>query len=274
MRSFPRCIAVALLAAAAALPAPAQEVLGPERIVVPWSDPSKPGTIEVGLVNGGITVEAYSGKEVIVEARGRREGASRAGETKNGMRRIPNVSLGLTVEEERNELSIGSDSWQHAIDIRLQVPAATVLKLSCVNDGDIEVRGVSGEMELTNVNGAITVHAAAGSVVAETVNGGVKVDFVRLPAERSMAFSTLNGDVDVSLPASLKASVRMRSDNGEIFSDFDVALAERGPRVREQHSPGRFRVVIEKEVVGTINGGGPELYLKTFNGNIYIRKAK
>ena len=34
-----------------------------------------------------------------------------------------------------------------------------------------------------------------------------------------------------------------------------------------------FRVRIEKEVVGTINGGGPEFRFKTYNGDIYVRKG-
>ena len=39
-----------------------------DRIAVPLSDPSKPAIIDVGLMNGGITVKGYSGKEILVEA--------------------------------------------------------------------------------------------------------------------------------------------------------------------------------------------------------------
>jgi hypothetical protein len=259
-----------------ALPAVAQETIGPDRIVVPLSDPTRPATVHVDLVNGGIVVEAYPGKEIIVEARGRSggHGEKHAAETRDGMRRIPNLSLGLTVEEEGNEVSVESESWQRPIDIRLQVPIATALKLACVNDGDIEVRGVAGELELENVNGAISVHDASGSVVAETVNGGIKVNFLKVAPERAMAFSTLNGNVDVTLPAATKASVRMRSDNGEIYTDFDLVLDPQGPKVTEERSAKGYRLVVEKELQGRINGGGPEFHFKTFNGNIYIRRAK
>jgi hypothetical protein len=37
---------------------------------------------------------------------------------------------------------------------------------------------------------------------------------------------------------------------------------------------GPYRVRFDKGVYGTINGGGPEMTFTTFNGTIFIRKAK
>ena len=51
-----------------------------DRAVVPLSDPSKPATIEVKLIMGGITVKGYGGKEVIVEARVREYKPGKEGE--------------------------------------------------------------------------------------------------------------------------------------------------------------------------------------------------
>ncbi len=92
-----------------------------------------------------------------------------------------------------------------------------------------------------------------------------------------MSFSTMNGDIDVTLPPDIKANFRMKSDNGEVFSDFDVKLLPNSnqPVVEDARSKGgRYRVKVEKTTVGAVNGGGPELSFKTFNGNIFIRKRK
>jgi DUF4097 and DUF4098 domain-containing protein YvlB len=92
-----------------------------------------------------------------------------------------------------------------------------------------------------------------------------------------MSFSTLNGDIDVTLPADTKAKVKMKSDNGEIYSDFDVRLDASGrqPVVEDSRSgKGKYRVRFDKAMYGTINGGGPEMQFTTFNGNVYIHKAK
>lgn len=247
-----------------------------QRIVVPLSSPDKPATVELSLVNGCATVEAYPGKEVIVLAEtpeageNGRDGAPKAAA---GMRRLPNSSLGLTVEEESNEVRIQSSSWNRESNLRLQVPAHTSLRLSCVNGGDILVRGVEGEHELQNVNGAIEITDVRGSVVASTTNGEVKVVLTHVDAGKAMAFSSFNGDVDVTLPAAAKANVRLRSDQGEIFSDFDVAIDKTPPQVREERSGNRYRIEIEQELRGAIGGGGPEFHFKTFNGNIYLRKG-
>jgi hypothetical protein len=93
-------------------------------------------------------------------------------------------------------------------------------------------------------------------------------------AKAAMAFSTLNGDLDLTLPGNAAIDVLLRSDNGEIYSDFEVDLAPIASRVEEDRSKGRYRVAIARELSGKIGGGGPELFLKTFNGDILLRRAK
>jgi hypothetical protein len=268
-------LALALVASSAAQLG-AQTTPSSDRIVVPLSSPDKPATLQVQLVNGGITVEAYPGKEIIIvsspEPEDEKDPETSHKAQSSGLRRLPNASLGLTVEEEQNQVRIESNSWNRANNLRVQVPVNTSLKLSCVNDGDISVRGVVGDHELQNVNGSIEITDAQGSVVASTTNGEIKVVLTRIDASKAMAFSSFNGDVDVSLPAALKANVRLRSDQGEIYSDFDVALDRNPPQVREEHSGSRYRIEVQQELRGTIGGGGPEFFFKTFNGDIYLRR--
>lgn len=250
-----------------------------ERVVVPLSDPAKPAELEVSLVMGSIKVTGGSGHEVIVEAQSRAEDERREGRdlpaNRAGMRRIPNTSIGLEAEEEGNQVSISAESWARAVDVEIQVPAGSSVALSTVNDGDIEVAGIDGEVEVSNTNGEIRVTNVRGPVSANTVNGDVTVVFSQAMASAPMAFSTLNGDVDVTFPPSLKATVRLQSDNGEIYSDFDVAVTAetvKGPESKKEK--GRFHVIVSREMVGQINGGGPEILFKTFNGDVLLRRAK
>jgi hypothetical protein len=251
-----------------------------ERLSVPLSDPSRPARIEVSLVMGGITVVGGgSNQEVVIEAAARAveddEGETEEVDpSRRGMRRIPNDTLGLEAEEKDNTVSIAAESWRQALDLRVTVPTGSSLFLSSVNDGDLVVEGVEGELELHNTNGSIRVQGARGPVSAATVNGGITVAFAKNGALAApMGFSTLNGDIEITLPAALKADVRLRSDNGEIYSDFDVALERKPAKVEEERAKGRYRVVIAREMTGKIGGGGPELLLKTFNGDIVLRRA-
>jgi DUF4097 and DUF4098 domain-containing protein YvlB len=128
---------------------------------------------------------------------------------------------------------------------------------------------------VSNVNGGITMTGVAGSVHAGTTNGSVRATLTRVTAERAMAFTSLNGTVDVTLPPATRANLRLRSDHGEVYSDFDVQLAPSAPVVQESRGANsRYRISRNRSVVGAINGGGPEFELRTFNSNVYVRKGK
>jgi len=146
-----------------------------------------------------------------------------------------------------------------------------------VNGGDIVVDRISGEIEVNNVNGGVTLTNVSGSVIAHALNKNVVVKLEKITADKSMSFSSLNGDVDVTLPADTKARVKLKTDNGEIYSDFEVKMDASSQRpVVEDGRPnrGKYRVRIDHAMYGTINGGGPEFQFQTFNGNVYIRKPK
>ncbi len=254
-------------------PGQAKARAGTDRVSVTLSDPARPALVKAGLIAGGITVKAYDGKEVVVEAHARRNDDS--DQEGNGPKRIAIATTGLTVEEENNQVNINTESFQRPIDLVISVPVHTSLHLRAVNDGDIVVTGVDGEMDIDDVNGSVTLNNIAGSAVAHALNGHLLVTFTRIN-QKPMAFSSLNGDIDVTFPADLKANVSLRSDRGDVFSDFDVQMqaSSAQPIVEDSRGHGgKYRVKIDKTVRGTINGGGPEFQFTNFNGQIYIRKA-
>lgn len=249
-----------------------------EQLTVALSAPGKPGSLELSLVNGSIHVAGYGGKEVVIDAVARpRPGERRPGsraET-NGMKRLTAAnSLNLTAEEKNNHVEITTDSYQHPIDLTIRVPQHFSLRLSTVNDGDITVDNVSGELEVTNVNGAIKLNQVAGSAVANTVNGNLIAVFRSVTAGAPMAFSTLNGKVDVTFPGSIRAALKMKSEQGDVYSDFEVAVDKSAAKVTRTTQNGLSRLSTDDWTHGKVNGGGPEVMLKTFNGDIFLRKAK
>ena len=270
--SFLALAVLSLCATLAARPARSQAQAGSDHVSVTLSDPSRPALVKASLVNGGITVKAYEGKEVVVDARARNR---ESGRSDSNMKRIIVSSTGLSVEEENNEVRINTDSYMRPVDLTISVPVHTSLKLSAVNSGDIVVTGVDGELDVNDVNGSVTLNSVSGSAVAHALNGRVLVTFSRLN-QKPMAFSSLNGDIDVTFPADLKANLSLKADRGEIFSDFDVQVQASAPQQTVEDSRkngGKYKVKIDKTVHGTINGGGPEYQFTNFNGSIYIRKA-
>jgi DUF4097 and DUF4098 domain-containing protein YvlB len=254
-----------------------------DRLAVPFSDPSRPGFVKAGLINGGITVKGYEGKEVIVEARVRtspdeeeqKQDRKKEGKAQ-GLRRIAITSTSLTVEEEENVVTIGVGSHSRTIDLTIQVPTKTSLKLSAINDGNIKVEQVEGEIEVSNTNGEVRLLNVSGTVVAHAFNGDLVVTMARVEADKSMSFTSFNGDVDVTLPATVRANAKMKTDHGDLFSDFDIRLEQKTQTYEEdaRKKGGKYKIKIEKAMFGAINGGGPEFQFATYNGDIYIRKGK
>jgi DUF4097 and DUF4098 domain-containing protein YvlB len=233
--------------------------------------------LRVGLINGSITVKGYDGKDAIVEARSDSRHKRDRAERSDGLRRIDVVGTGLTVEESENVIKVGTRSVNEGVQLSIQVPFNTSLKLSTVNGGDIVVDHIVGDVELEDTNGKITATHISGTAVVNALNGKVLVSLDKVTAGKAMSFSSLNGDIDVTLPADVKAKVKLKTDNGAVYSDFDIQMdaSARKPIMQESDSgKGRFRVQFDRAMFGLINGGGADLSLTTFNGNIYIRKAK
>jgi len=246
------------------------------KVTVPLSDPSRPVSLRAHLVSGSITVKGADVKEVVVEAKARGGEEPHSSGRAEGMKRIPMTSTGLNIEAENNNVRVSTDSYQRTIDLIITVPTHTSVSLHTVNDGNIVVSGVDGELDINDVNGEVDLKNIGGSVVAHALNGHVVATFNRIDSQKPMAFSSLNGDIDVTFPADLKANVSLRTDNGEVYSDFDVKVQPTTPQQTVEDNRGKggkYRVKIDKNVRGTINGGGQDIQFKNFNGNIYIRKA-
>lgn len=245
-----------------------------DHVTVPLSDPSRPGTLHVSLVTGSITVTGRDIKDVIVEIHGASTKERPAPEAARGLRRLTPQPL-VSIEERNNRVEINAPP-QRGVRLDIQVPRKTHLDLSTVNFGAIEVAGVEGELEISNVNGAVELSDVSGAVVAHTVNGRVLATLNDVASDKPMAFTSLNGVVDVTLPPTVKANLKLRTDNGSAFTDFELQMLPQAnvPAVEDtRRSRGRYRIEVNKVIYGAVNGGGPEIEMRTFNGNIYLRKG-
>ncbi len=274
--------------------------LGSDRVTVPFSSPGKPGFIEVHVQRGSITVKGYNGSEVVIEAILRESkvgtygfgeivadkvvemiGTMQEKEDKSqkteGLKKLTLPgSTGLSVEEKDNTMEIRTRTMRNSVDLVIQVPFSTSLDLSSMMGGTIEVENVKGEIEVSNMNGSINLMSVSGTVLANSMNGSIEVTFTEINPDTPMSFTTMNGDIDITLPASTKANLKMKTDFGEIYSDFEIEMSRAPQKVEAEPEgdEGRFRIAFDKYHFGSINGGGPEFVLKTMRGDILIRKAK
>lgn len=266
---------------------------GPNEFTVPLSDPAKRTRLKAHLNYGSITIKGTGRKDVLVKyqsAEGRdcedcdehedhdhqdgdtdEESRSKL-KSKAGLKKIAGGGMDLEVIESNNYVKIQSDSWNHKINLEIEVPSGSDVEAHTYNDGDLIVTNIQGELELTNYNGEITALNISGSLIATTYNGEIKASFDKVTENTPMSFSTYNGDIDLTFPASLKASMKMKTEQGEILTDFDIDMVATGPVKVTDTNKGYYKVKIDDWKKGNVNGGGAEITLKNYNGDILLRK--
>ncbi len=250
-----------------------------ESYTIPLSNPGEEGKLITHIIDGNITVTGYDGNEVIVTAIGTTKNSNwrnwktekKEKDSRDGMRKIVDNSLEFTVEEIDNTVKIKYRPGKWVIDFEVQVPRKFSVDLKTVNKGNIVVKNVDGTHEVSNTNGKITMNDIGGSVIADALNRDITITFTTIHQDTNMMFTSLNGDIDVSFPNSLKANVMARSDNGDVFTDFEMKTSKLQKNVKTSTRNGVYRVSREKGVSGSINGGGADMKFKTLNGDILIR---
>jgi hypothetical protein len=213
-----------------------------------------------------VSIEGYDGDELLIAAIGVREAPKRA----EGLKplyntAVDNSGIGLSVTQENNVMRVVKAS-RHDAKYTVKVPRKTAIMYEEVNwhggnlsvanlEGDVEVKLNNSSMKLTNISGPIT---------ANTTNGNIVVVFSSLAQDKPSSIRAINGHIDVALPASAKTNLKMGTHNGEVYTDFEVDIKNKGD----------LKKVGGNTIEGTTNGGGVQLTISTINSDIYLRKKK
>jgi len=256
---------------------------------VPLSDPGKRAKLKTHINHGSITVKGTARKDVLIkytwgdndddDPKNKNDNEDHDDDddddkksSREGLKKIGGGGMDLEVTENNNQVSVKSNSWSHRVNLELEVPTGADMELHTYNGGDIMVTNIQGELALSNYNGEITALNISGSVVASTYNGQIKATFDRVTDGSPMSYSTYNGDIDLTFPSALKATLKMKTEQGEIFTGFDVNITSRGPVQMKDTKSGVYKVIIDDWKTGNVNGGGPEFTMKNYHGDILIRK--
>lgn len=162
-------------------------------------------------------------------------------------------------------------NYDFKFDYVVEMPASLALDVSTIDKGDIDINGITGQVQATNVNGDVALKGAQFLTKATTVNGDVTVDYLEVPFS-DCEFSTINGSINVHCAKDLNAVVKAKSLHGDLYTDFEF----------EQLKPQLIRQVAENSTGTTyrleesfaieIGRSGPLLNLETLNGNMYLKK--
>ncbi len=215
-----------------------------------------------------VAIKGYDGDEVIIEVSGLDQPPKRAeGLTALYSTATDNSGIGLSVTQENNVIQIEKATRKEA-RYTVKIPKNASLVYEEVNwhgNHDLTISDLESNVEVTLNNSSLFLANISGSVHANTTNGNIEVVFSSLSQEKTSSIHSVNGHVDVALPDNTKASYKLNTVNGEIYSDFEVELKNKN---------GLRKVAGGNEIIGSTNGGGISMNLSSVNSDIFLRKRK
>lgn len=228
----------------------------------------RPGQqLSITTVDGDVTVSRGSGStaEIVATKRVRRGDGSRVKavmeESSDGVK-ICTVYLHKGEADRNTCRGDSSGNWSGGdnsdIDISYAVKLPTGVSLS-VNtvDGSVDARGVDAPSSIRSVDGSITFEGVAPRDL-NTVDGDIHATITGGTATTEMTFRTVDGSIDITLPADVAISVKGSTVDGSFSSEFPMTiLGKVGPRSFE----------------GTIGSGGTKtLRLSSVDGDISLHR--
>jgi DUF4097 and DUF4098 domain-containing protein YvlB len=122
--------------------------------------------------------------------------------------------------------------------------------------GSIRIGKVQGEVNAVTSGGSIKVKEVMGTINARTSGGSVSASIAKQPAG-DCRLTTSGGSVTVYLAEDIKVDLDARTSGGRVYTDYPLTMQGK---------------ISKRYLKGEINGGGPELYLRTSGGSIRIKK--
>ena len=143
--------------------------------------------------------------------------------------------------------------------------------------GDLDIHDVAGDADLKSVSGDISLlNLRGGDVDAETVSGDIDLEGVSDALE--VEASSVSGEIEYTGTINPQGRYYLKSHSGEITvlipgnSAFDLEAKTFSGGINSDFEITMSGSISAKEISGAVNGGGARLELKTFSGDVILRK--
>lgn len=173
--------------------------------------------------------------------------------------------------EERWGLNYNNPDSEFRFDFDLVVPKNTILEVSTVDNGELTIDRVVGEVSANHVTGDVFIKGARIIRHAGSVSGDVYVYFENGPVVDG-DFKSISGEINLFLKDGSSAEVYSKSLSGDLFSAFDYVTIPSKVIKTEEKDGAETTFVINNQSGIAIGKDGPVLTMETISGNMYLRK--
>jgi len=209
------------------------------------------GRVSLQNVNGDVEIEAWDRAEVEVRYTKRGKSEESLGRVEV---RIDATTSHVSIETDYKK---GRNHDAASVEYFLYVPRSAHLDEIDLVNGALQVTGVEGPVHADLVNGKAVLRELGGDVKVSTVNGPIDVGLTRLEANQEVTLESVNGRLEVSLPAGAQADIEAETVHGSIENAFGLEARQDG--------------FVGRSLRGSIGGGGPRIRLENVKGSITIK---
>lgn len=192
------------------------------------------GRIEVSDIKGQATLKTSGGSIMLGNIDGKLDARTSGGSIK-----VEDVIGDTLVKTSGGNIRIGR--------VKGNLEART-------SGGGIDVDGVDGNLIAHTSGGHLRLLNVSGSLVGDTSGGPIVAELTRQLTDR-VELRTSGGGIKLSVPAGFKANLDASTSGGHVYTDIPVTV----------HGH-----LSKSSITGKINGGGPEVRLRSSGGGIRI----
>jgi DUF4097 and DUF4098 domain-containing protein YvlB len=242
--------------------------------------------LEVETVNGGVSVKSWDANSIHVVA----YRVVRCEDTDEGREYLKDFepavkdrgsSLVIETKYPKDKWGDSDQSAWGNINYEISAPRTLSLEIGTVN-GSILVGEMNGEMDLSSVNGGVTVHTTeglTGRASLSTVNGGVELMANMISGKSSL--ESVNGGIEMRLSTSLSGDIELSTVNGgiEIMLPQSADMRLKAEVAMSGSIKSDWGSVNEGSMFGesldyTTGTGEHRVSLESVNGSIEIRTVR
>jgi hypothetical protein len=177
---------------------------------------SPANTLIVSNINGNINLVGYEGSEILVEAEKTITGKTQArldkGKSEVEVKVIDSADTivvyvkdgcnGFSMNPQGDRSHRNGNRWgynwncsnncdidyDYKVNITIKVPLNVNVIASTINEGDVDIKGMSASVKANNINGSIKLDNLRTETQASTINGDVDVVFTPLTGISTLYF--------------------------------------------------------------------------------------
>ena len=221
------------------------------------------GLLKIATDVGAIDIETHAKETVLVEV-------EISGENEDDMNiSFKNSGDNVSIKGDFERSSLGNNHIR--VTYKVTLPETYNIDLD-TRGGSIEVENLKGKVDAYTSGGSISLEDMQGDIDIKTSGGSLELENIigKINAKTS------GGSIKLKLPTNPSKDSKLKTSGGSITAYLakDVAV-----NITAKTSGGRvsseFTVkgkTTKRSIEGTINGGGPELVLKTSGGNVRIKE--